>query len=76
MSEQPRGSEEPGDQILNRPARDTPADASSSGLGRALDQEADVAGGRWAIPDAATPDATSEPESGPADADAGGSDGP
>jgi hypothetical protein len=67
MREQPRGSEEPGDQILNRPARDTPADASSSDLGRALDQEADAAGGRWATPGAAAPDATSDPGDAPPD---------
>jgi hypothetical protein len=53
-----RGSEEPGDQIVERKADDTASDASSRDLGRSLDGQANVAGGQW--PDAesrpATPD--------------------
>jgi hypothetical protein len=47
---EPRGSEEPGDQLLDRPAHGTSADASSSGRERSMDQQANVAGGRWPAP--------------------------
>jgi hypothetical protein len=47
MSDSKRGTEEPGDQIVNRPASDTAADASSRDLGRSLDNQANVAAGQW-----------------------------
>jgi hypothetical protein len=48
MTDSRRGTEEPGDQIARRLPNDTAADASSRDLGRTLDGEANVAGGRWA----------------------------
>jgi hypothetical protein len=48
MADSRRGTEEPGDQIVRRQPDDTAADASSRDLGRSLDGEANVAGGRWA----------------------------
>ena len=47
---EPRGSDEPGDQILDHPADGGAGDASSGGRGRSLDRQAQVAGGRWAEP--------------------------
>ena len=50
MSIDKRGSEEPGDQILDRPATHSDSDASSKDQGHTLDAQADVAGGRFHEP--------------------------
>ena len=57
-----RGSEEPGDQILDRRANRTDSDASSKDQGHTLDAQADIAGGRYHEPQS---DADLEPEDEP-----------
>lgn len=45
-----RGSEEPGDQILDQRPEDPDAEASSPSLAHSLDKQANVAPGRWREP--------------------------
>ncbi len=72
MTVSKRGSEEPGDQIQDRLPANPEADASSRDQGRSLDQQANVAGGRWELPE----DERDQPRGDTDDTTATATDGP